>query len=168
MFLTFTILKVGYLYEPWILGCVTTGCDLVLVQYCTAFVLSCLLLYSCFRWHWFIYVYQRIGALVLVLMMIHRVIKKSVCTWRLQYSNSPHTIDDLKMAITEYIHNVHHAILNTVVENTVRRVKCLDTFRTSFVTFCIVIIRCTETFWSSCISLILHGSCCTRFYDCVC
>jgi hypothetical protein len=79
-FLTFTILKVGYLYEPWILDCVTTGCDLVLVQYCTAFVLSCLLLYSCFRWHWFIYVYQRIGPLVLVLMMIYRVIKKSLCT----------------------------------------------------------------------------------------
>jgi hypothetical protein len=40
----------------------------------------------------------------------------------------PHTIDDLKMAITEYIRNVDRAILNTVLENTVRRVnKCLET-----------------------------------------
>jgi hypothetical protein len=39
-----------------------------------------------------------------------------------------HTTDDLKMAITEYIRNVYRAILNTVFENTVRRVnKCLET-----------------------------------------
>jgi len=44
------------------------------------------------------------------------------------YLNNPHTTDDLKMAITEYIRNVDHAILNTVFENTVRPVnKCLDT-----------------------------------------
>jgi hypothetical protein len=44
------------------------------------------------------------------------------------YSNSPHTVDDLKMAITEYIRNVDSAILNTVFENTVRRVnKYLET-----------------------------------------
>jgi hypothetical protein len=43
------------------------------------------------------------------------------------YSNNPHTTDDLKMAITEYIRNVDSAILNTVFENTVRRVnKCLE------------------------------------------
>jgi hypothetical protein len=44
------------------------------------------------------------------------------------YSNSPHKIDDLKMANTEYIRNVDRAIPNTVFENTVRRVnKCLET-----------------------------------------
>jgi hypothetical protein len=44
------------------------------------------------------------------------------------YSNSPHIIDDLKMAITEHIRNVDRAILNTVFENTVRHVnKCLET-----------------------------------------
>jgi len=44
------------------------------------------------------------------------------------YPNNPHTIDDLKMAIIEYIRNVDRAILNTVFENTVRRVnKCLET-----------------------------------------
>ena len=44
------------------------------------------------------------------------------------YSNNPHTNDELKMAITEYIRNVDRAILNTVFENTVRRVtKCLKT-----------------------------------------
>jgi hypothetical protein len=41
---------------------------------------------------------------------------------------SPHTIYNLKMAITEYIRNVDRAKLNTVFENTVRRVnKCLET-----------------------------------------
>jgi len=39
------------------------------------------------------------------------------------YSNSPHTIDGLKMAITDYIRSVDRAILNTVFENTVRRVN---------------------------------------------
>jgi hypothetical protein len=40
----------------------------------------------------------------------------------------PHTTDDLKMAIIEYIRKVERAILNTVFENTVRRVnKCLET-----------------------------------------
>jgi hypothetical protein len=44
------------------------------------------------------------------------------------YSNNSHTIDDLKKAITEYIRNADRAILNTVFENTVRRVnKCLET-----------------------------------------
>ena len=44
------------------------------------------------------------------------------------YLNNPHTIHDLKMANTEYIRNVERAILNTVFENTVRRVnKCLET-----------------------------------------
>ena len=39
-----------------------------------------------------------------------------------------HTIDDLKMAVAEYIRNVDRAILNTIFENTVRRVnKCLET-----------------------------------------
>jgi len=42
--------------------------------------------------------------------------------------NNPHTIDDLKIAITEYIRNVDRAMLNTVFENTVRPVnKCLET-----------------------------------------
>jgi hypothetical protein len=43
-------------------------------------------------------------------------------------SFNPHTIDDLKMAITEYIRNVDRATLNTVFENTIRRVyNCLET-----------------------------------------
>jgi hypothetical protein len=33
-------------------------------------------------------------------------------TKNLVYSNNPHTINDLKMAITEYIRNVDCAILN--------------------------------------------------------
>jgi hypothetical protein len=41
---------------------------------------------------------------------------------------SHHIIDYLNMAITEYIRNVDRAVLNTVFENTVRRVnKCLET-----------------------------------------
>jgi hypothetical protein len=45
-----------------------------------------------------------------------------------EYSNTPHTIDELKMAITEYVWNVDCAILNTVFENTVQSVnKSLET-----------------------------------------
>jgi len=54
----------------------------------------------------------------------------------------------VKLAITVYIRNVHCAILNAVFEKTVRRVnKCLETGGGHFelVTFCIVIIRRTET-----------------------
>jgi hypothetical protein len=41
--------------------------------------------------------------------------------------NNPHTLDELKIAIKENIRNVDRAILNTVFENTVRRVnKCLE------------------------------------------
>ena len=44
------------------------------------------------------------------------------------YSNNPHTVGELKTAVTEYIRNVVRAVLNTVFENTVRRVnKCLET-----------------------------------------
>jgi len=42
--------------------------------------------------------------------------------------NNPHTTDEMKMAITEYFRNVDRAILNTVFENTFRRVnKYLET-----------------------------------------
>jgi hypothetical protein len=54
----------------------------------------------------------------------YRVIKKALCTLQLH----PHTIDEVKMAITEHIWNVDRAVLNTVFENTVRGVnKCLET-----------------------------------------
>jgi hypothetical protein len=44
------------------------------------------------------------------------------------YLNNPHTTDDLKMAITEYVRNADRALLNTVFQNTVRRVNnCLET-----------------------------------------
>ena len=45
--------------------------------------------------------------------------------------------DDLNMAITEYIRNVDRAVLNTVFENTVRRVnKCLETGGGHFKHYC--------------------------------
>jgi len=53
---------------------------------------------------------------------LYRVIIKSL-PLTITVQNNPHTIDDLKMAITEYIRNVGRVILNTVFENTVRRVK---------------------------------------------
>jgi hypothetical protein len=55
---------------------------------------------------------------------------KSFCAKSQVYSNNLHKIDDLKMemAITEFIRNADRAILNTVFENTIRRVnKCLET-----------------------------------------
>jgi hypothetical protein len=53
--------------------------------------------------------------------------------WNSVYSNNPHTIDDLKIAITEYNRNVDRAVLNTVFESTVRRVnECLETGRGHF------------------------------------
>ena len=58
-------------------------------------------------------------------LVIYRVIKISMhLTITVQY-----TIDELKMAITEYIRNVERATLNTVFENTIRRVNthiCLE------------------------------------------
>jgi hypothetical protein len=63
--------------------------------------------------------------------VLYRVIKMSLCTVSVKnsvYSNNPHTIHDLNMAITACVRNVYRAILNTVFENTVRRVnKCLET-----------------------------------------
>ena len=49
------------------------------------------------------------------------------------YSNKPQTTDDLKVAITEYIRNADRVLLNTVFDNTVRRVnKCPETRREHF------------------------------------
>ena len=62
---------------------------------------------------------------VLILWLKIQGDKKSLCA---PDDCNPHTVDDFKMAITEYIRNVDRAILNTVFENTVRRVnKCLET-----------------------------------------
>jgi hypothetical protein len=43
------------------------------------------------------------------------------------YSNNPHTIDDLNMAITECIRNVGRAILNGLREHSLACRKCLET-----------------------------------------
>jgi len=49
------------------------------------------------------------------------------------YPKNPHTFDELKMAITEYIRNVDRAVQNTVFGNRVRRVnKCLEIDRRHF------------------------------------
>jgi len=62
-----------------------------------------------------------------VCMYIYTGWSKSICASHSLYSSNPHIIDDLKMAITEYMRNVDRVILNTVFENTVRRVnKCLE------------------------------------------
>jgi hypothetical protein len=52
---------------------------------------------------------------------------ESICVPDDYSIKNTHTIDDLKMVITEYTWNADRAILNTVFENTVRRVnKCLE------------------------------------------
>ena len=49
---------------------------------------------------------------------------KSICAPALiVFEQSPHTTDDFKMVITEYVRNVDRAVLNTVFEDTVRRVN---------------------------------------------
>jgi hypothetical protein len=59
---------------------------------------------------------------------IYRVVRSLCAIKNSVYSKHLHKIDDLKMAITEYIRNMDRAILNTFFENTVRRVnKCLET-----------------------------------------
>jgi len=61
------------------------------------------------------------------------------------------------MDITEYTRNVDCAILNTVFENSLACQYMSGDWRrtlwTLLGTFCILIIRCTETFWSPCIRL---------------
>ena len=60
-------------------------------------------------------------------MVKYRVIKKSLCTWQLQYKNTQNC-SILNGFIKEYIRNMNRPMLNTVFENTVRRVnKCLET-----------------------------------------
>lgn len=57
----------------------------------------------------------------------YRVIKFSVHLM-FKVQNNPHTTDDMKMPIAEYIRNINIAILNKVFVNTVRLVnKCLQT-----------------------------------------
>jgi len=49
------------------------------------------------------------------------------------YSKNPHTVDELKMAITEYIRNMERVVMNTVFEKRFRRVnKCLEIRRRHF------------------------------------
>jgi hypothetical protein len=53
--------------------------------------------------------------------VVYRMIKKSLCAWWLQYKTR-------KNILNSFSHLSHSAILNTVFENTVRRVnKCLET-----------------------------------------
>ena len=56
------------------------------------------------------------------------------------YSSSPQTIDDLKMTVTKYIRNMDRAILNTVFENTVRRVDKENQLDVTFVFFISLLI----------------------------
>ena len=58
-------------------------------------------------------------------MLINTGCSKNLCA---PDDYNPHTTNDLKMVITEYIGNYDRAMLNTVFENTVQRVnKCMET-----------------------------------------
>jgi hypothetical protein len=73
-------------------------------------------LFLSFCFHFRILTNQYYSPFFFNVLSIHRVIK-SLCAIKKTsvYLNSPHTTDDLKMAVTEYIRNVDHAILNTVI-----------------------------------------------------
>ena len=58
---------------------------------------------------------------------------KNICAPDDYSTNNPHTDEDFEKAITEYIRNVDRSILNTVFQNTIRRLnKCLEIGRGHF------------------------------------
>ena len=58
-----------------------------------------------------------ISALYILLNICYTGWSKSVCVPDTVYLNNPHTTDDFKMAITEYIRNVDRAVLNSLQEH---------------------------------------------------
>jgi len=84
--------------------------------------------------------------------MLYRVIKKSLCTWRLQsphnwwFEDGHHRIQwECRPCYTEHGLREHSSACQYISGH--RR----GTLWTLLVTFCVVIIRRTETFWSPCI-----------------
>jgi hypothetical protein len=71
--------------------------------------------------------------------IIYRVIKKSLCTCAMKnsvYSNNPHTIDELKMAITEYIRNVQYTGWSKSLCAPVRwKIQSIRTILTQFISW---------------------------------
>ena len=88
-----------------------------------------------------------------VCMYVYRVIKKTLCTWR---SQSPQNC-----WFEDGHHRIHSECGRCCTENGVQEHSSAcqwmsgdwrGTLWTLLLTFCIVIVRCTETFWSPCIN----------------
>jgi len=90
---------------------------------------------------------------------------KSICAPALiVFEQSPHTTDDFKMVITEYVRNVDRAVLNTVFENTVRRVnKYLENVPVDALNITCNFLYCNHQvhrdFLSTCAMNIAHECC---------
>jgi hypothetical protein len=88
----------------------------------------------------------------------YRVIKKSLCTWWLQYRklqvifkvSSPQTFTDTPNCVLENRIEYSTAdIPNVFCDGHLQLINCVGIVRIHWV--CTVIVRCTETFWSPCI-----------------
>jgi hypothetical protein len=98
-----------------------------------------------------------------ILVKLHRVINNSLCTWWLQHTSFlPHYLaqsyclaadrqgqGDTRLTLTPSV------ITNSKYATMVSDWNCLK----CFVCFCIVFIRCTETFWSPCCNLLYCEQC---------
>jgi hypothetical protein len=78
--------------------------------------LSFLSFFHSFCFHFRILCNQYYSPFFFNVLNMYRVIK-SLCAIKKNsvYLNNPHTIDDLKLAITEYIRKVDRVVMNTVI-----------------------------------------------------
>jgi hypothetical protein len=99
----------------------------------------------------------------------YRLIKKSLCTWWFQYSKlhvmfkvspaSLQTFIDTPYCVLEC--RVQYSMVripNVFCDYNLQNINCVGIVRIHwvFACFCTVIIRCTETFWSSCIYIYIY------------
>jgi hypothetical protein len=82
-------------------------------------------------------------------VILYRVIKKSLCTWLLQYRKLQVMFKVSPVSLQTFIDTPNCALEDRVQYSTVHIPNVLCDGHI-FECFCTVIIRCTETFWSPC------------------
>ena len=82
---------------------------------------------------------------------LYRVIRKSLYTWWLQYRKLQVMFKVSPASLKTYIDTLNCVLEDSVQYSTVHIPNVFCSEYRNFACSCTVIVRCTETFWSSCI-----------------
>jgi hypothetical protein len=102
----------------------------------------------------FVLLYQYVRCFFSPIIILYRVIRKSLCTWWLEYRKVQVVFKVSPASLQTFIDTPNCVIEDRVQYGTVHIPNVFCAGHLQIISFCVflgtVIVRCTETFWSPC------------------